>query len=58
VVELVREPEMVPELEPVLELELERVLEQVWVPERVPEQELAWVLERVLVEHSRLGPRQ
>ena len=45
---------MVPELEQVLELERERVLE------RVPEQELARALEQepVLVEHSRLGPRQ
>ena len=52
--EQVREPEMVPELEQVLELELERVrvLEQVWVPVPALEQE------PVLVEHSRLGPRQ
>ncbi len=57
-VELVREPGMVPELEQVLELERERVpeqvSEQVWVP--VPALELEQ--EPVLVEHSRLGPRQ
>ncbi len=53
-VELVREPGMVPELEQVLELEQARVLEleQVWVPVPALEQE------PVLVEHSRLGPRQ
>ena len=45
---------MVPEPEQVLELEL------AWVLVRVPEQELARVLEQEQepVEHSRPGPRQ